>query len=292
MDANSVLETYLKMISESGKSPFTHLSYKRDLNKFFGYFKFQDITDIEKVTKDDFRQFILSMDTLSNNSRNAVIRVISAFLTYLIDDSLISQENISTTKFGKSRFLKVEKKAAISLTVEEIDKVIGATKSLQEKFMFELILGTGLRESEVVSLRPSDFNEDGSFKIVGKGGNEYILQMSDRLHQLMQIYLSQRDLTKEYLFYSRSRTGKNPKLSPLSVNARLKEALSKTDIPIERQKLLSAHKLRATLITWVIKNHGIEAARQAARHQNLNTTQIYNNAGNLGREAMKDVHYR
>jgi integrase len=117
--------------------------------------------------------------------------------------------------------------------------------------------------------------------------------MSDRLSQLKEIYMSQRDSSREYLFYpTQGRGYKNDKLSPKTVNGRLKSALAKTDIPVERQRQLSAHKLRATLITWIIKNNGIEAARQAARHSSVNTTQIYNNATNLGIEAMKNVHYR
>ena len=88
MNANEVLEKYLENFKNPmlKKSPLTHKVYSRDLGKFYEHFKFSEISEIETVSKEQFRDFIFSLTTLSNDSKNGVIRAVSAFVNFLKGD--------------------------------------------------------------------------------------------------------------------------------------------------------------------------------------------------------------
>ena len=238
MDANTVLEKYLEMFQNPmlNKSPLTHKAYLRDLGKFYTHFNFSEISDIENVSKEQFREFIFSLSTLSNESKNGVIRAISAFVNFLKNEDYISSEKISTTMFGGKRYLpKTEKKEKLQLNDAEIHEIYRACETAQEKFMIALMIYTGLRESSVASIKIADIDETGYFKVRAKGNKLVPIKMSPSLFKLFEEYKKSRDSKKEYLFYPViGRGAKNDMMSPKTVYERVKSILSRTMLSEER----------------------------------------------------------
>lgn len=281
---------YLNMINET-KSSQTFSNYARDLGKFVTYFKIQSPTDIENISREQFSNFVFSLKaTLNTNSINGVIRNISPFLVYLLDNEIIKSEKISSTKFGKGRYLNFVKKVPFALTNDEIEK-ISSKMNAQSRIMFTFMLNTGCRAGEICNLKMSDISEDGSIVINGKGSKQRTLAMSDGLRQIMEVWFTLRDKNNEYIFYPTSgEMNIEKKLKREAVNERIKTAVSKTDISAERKSRITAHKTRSTLITRVIEQHGIERARQVAGHSNIATTEAYN-ASNLASSTLRDMNF-
>ncbi len=245
MNANTVLEKYLENFKNPmlKKSPLTHKVYSRDLGKFYEHFKFSEISEIENVSKEQFRDFIFSLSTLSNESKNGVIRAISAFVNFLKNEDYITSEKISTTMFGGKRYLpKTEKKEKSQLNDAEIHEIYRACETAQEKFMIALMIYTGLRESSVASIKIADIDEKGCFKVLAKGRKLVPIKMSPSLFKLFEEYKKNRDNKKEYLFYPEiGRGAKNNSMSSKTVYGRLKSILSRTFLSDERQAEITPH---------------------------------------------------
>lgn len=297
MDANVVLEKYLEMFQNPmlNKSPLTHKAYQRDLGKFYDHFKFSEISDIENVSKDNFREFIFSLSTLSNESKNGVIRAISAFMNFLKNEDYISSEKISTAMFGGKRYLpKTEKKEKLQLNDAEIHEIYRACETAQEKFMIALMIYTGLRESSVASIKIADIDETGFFKVRAKGNKLVPIKMSPSLFKLFEEYKKNRNDKKEYLFYPEiGRGAKNDMMSPKTVYERVKSILSRTMLSEERQSEITPHTFRHAFVTKIISTtKSVESARQAVHHSSISTTNMYNDDRyGLGMTAMEAIDF-
>ncbi len=297
MNANEVLEKYLENFKNPmlKKSPLTHKVYSRDLGKFYDHFKFSEISEIEVVSKEQFRDFIFSLTTLSNDSKNGVIRAVSAFVNFLKGDDYISSEKISTTLFSGKRYLpKSEKKEKAQLNDAEIHEIYRACETAQEKFMIALMIYTGLRESSVASIKIADIDEKGCFKVLAKGRKLVPIKMSPSLFKLFEEYKKNRDNKKEYLFYPEiGRGAKNNSMSSKTVYGRLKSILSRTFLSDERQAEITPHTFRHAFVTKIISStKSVEVARQAVGHSNISTTNIYNDDKHgLGLDAMESLNF-
>jgi len=297
MNANTVLEKYLEMFQNPilNKSPLTHKAYQRDLGKFYSHFNFSEISEIESVSKDAFRDFIFSLSTLSNESKNGVIRAISAFINFLKTEDYISSEKISTTMFGGKRYLpKTEKKEKSQLNDAEIHEIYRACETAQEKFMIALMIYTGLRESSVASIKIADIDETGYFKVRAKGNKLVPIKMSPSLFKLFEEYKKSRDSKKEYLFYPViGRGAKNDMMSPKTVYERVKSILSRTMLSEERQSEITPHTFRHAFVTKIISTtKSVESARQAVHHSSISTTNMYNDDRfGLGMTAMESIDF-
>lgn len=294
--AHLALEKYLENFKNPTlmKSPLTHRVYSRDLGKFYDYFKFETLSDLENVSKEQFRDFIFSLDTLSNESKNGVIRAINAFINYLKSEDAISIEHITSNRFGGKKFLpKTEREHKPPLSEEEVVKIYKACDDVQEKFMIAFMIYTGLRASSIASVKMSDI-EDGLFRVRAKGNKLVPVKMSSSLIELFEEYKKSRDNKKEYLFYpTQGRGAKNNKISSQTPYTRLKSILSRTDIALERQKQIVAHTFRHAFVTKIIASTGsMETARQAVHHADIKTTNMYNDDKfGLGLQAMEKIKF-
>ena len=297
MNAKIVLEKYLENFKNPilNKSPLTHRVYERDLGKFYEHFKFSEISEIENISKEQFRDFIFSLSTLSNESKNAVIRAISAFVNFLKNEDYVSSEKISTTMFGGKRYLpKTEKKEKLQLNDAEIHEIYRACETAQEKFMIALMIYTGLRESSVASIKIADIDETGYFKVRAKGNKLVPIKMSPSLYALFIEYKKTHDNKKEYLFYPTiGRGAKNEKMSPKTVYERVKSILSRTLLTDERQSEITPHTFRHAFVTKIISTtKSVESARQAVHHSSIATTNMYNDDRfGLGMTAMEAIDF-
>ena len=297
MNAKIVLEKYLENFKNPilNKSPLTHRVYERDLGKFYEHFKFSEISEIENISKEQFRDFIFSLATLSNESKNGVIRAVSAFVNFLKNEDCISSEKISTTMFGGKRYLpKTEKKEKLQLNDAEIHEIYRACETAQEKFMIALMIYTGLRESSVASIKIADIDETGYFKVRAKGNKLVPIKMSPSLYALFIEYKKTHDNKKEYLFYPTiGRGAKNEKMSPKTVYERVKSILSRTLLTDERQSEITPHTFRHAFVTKIISTtKSVESARQAVHHSSIATTNMYNDDRfGLGMTAMEAIDF-
>ena len=175
---------------------------------------------------------------------------------------------------------RIPKRDVEFLTPEEIQQFVSAIPIRKSQRVFnmrwlcfrvlvEVLLGTGMRISEAVSLRRSSINvQTGEAKVVGKGNKERTVFFSPRALNWVREYLNRRTDENDALFMA------SPRIPLHRHNAiqwfrRFRE---KAGI----KKKVTAHILRHTMATTLLFNGcPIGHIKQLLGHENLQTTCQY-----------------
>jgi integrase/recombinase XerC len=159
----------------------------------------------------------------------------------------------------------------------------------RDQLLWELLYGSGLRISELVSVRWQDFEQHDQFlRVLGKGQKERLVPVTQRVRELLDARRrSATSAASDYLFPSAER-GKP--ISVRWVQLRLKQYLIHAGLPAD----LTPHKLRHSFATHLL-NHGasLRGVQKMLGHSSLSTTQIYTHLS-MGRlkEAYRQAHPR
>ena len=151
--------------------------------------------------------------------------------------------------------------------------------------MLELLYASGLRVSELVSLKTEAANlQDGWVRVVGKGNKERMVPVHARALAAVRAYLAERErrfknpAAEMFL----GRTGR--KLSRTQFWRRLRELGTRAGI---KQKL-HPHLLRHTFATHLLQGGAdLRSVQEMLGHADLATTQIYTH---LDASALKAAH--
>lgn len=135
--------------------------------------------------------------------------------------------------------------------------------------MLELLYGSGLRATELVSLPLSAVPRDESFlTVTGKGGQARLVPVSTRAKKALSRWLAVRPTESRWLFPSR--TGH---LTRIRLFQMLKELAGRADLPPEK---LSPHVLRHAFATHLLEGGAdLRALQTLLGHADIATTQIY-----------------
>ena len=153
---------FIKYLHKTKKaSANTEQSYKRDLDKFASYLEKELAVDSwGAVTATNLNSYMLYMEgqNYAASSISRSVASIRAFFGYLYKKNLIA-DNPSDELHPP----KVEKKVPDILTVSEVEKLLAqplrdTAKGMRDRAMLELLYATGIRVSELISLRVSDVN--------------------------------------------------------------------------------------------------------------------------------------
>lgn len=136
----------------------TKISYRNDLDIYWEYLKNNGIDDVEDITADDIRGFLKDRNSLEKTTTIAHnLTVIKNFHQYLLKQKCVKDDVASGIERPKLR-----KSLPRSLSIEDVDKLLdiplNTVFDYRNKAMLELMYGTGLRVSEVVSLRLNDID--------------------------------------------------------------------------------------------------------------------------------------
>lgn len=102
---------------------------------------------------------------LHNNSINKSLQLLSAFFRYLVDTNIIEKNPITSSILPKMKLAE-----PVAYTEEELNRLINYFgKEHKIAILIRLIMHTGLRVSEAISLSSDDFS-DGWINVKGKGG--------------------------------------------------------------------------------------------------------------------------
>jgi len=173
--------TYLSV--EKGLSKNTIESYSIDLRKFQD-FLLQKNKSFSSFTRNDVVGFIetLRNEGYSISSTCRFISSIKGLCKYLIIENVIKEdpsENLQTPK----RWEKLPKSLSVSevRSFLELDTPINKPTMMRDSVMLELLYSSGLRVSELVSLKVEDINlEAGFIRVFGKGSKERIVPVNLR----------------------------------------------------------------------------------------------------------------
>ncbi|MDO9261172.1 MAG: site-specific tyrosine recombinase XerD [Flavobacteriaceae bacterium] len=280
-------QSYLKI--EKGLSKNTLESYTRDVQKLIHFLAEQELViDPIQIDSDTIHGFIYDVSkTINARSQARLISGLRSFFDYLIVEKY--RNNNPTDLIEQPR---LGRKLPDVLSEIEIDNIIKAIdlshpQGERNRAMLETLYGSGLRVTELISLKISDlFFEDGFIKVHGKGNKERYIPINALNQKYLEIYIQHIRVHlpkikgfEDTLFLNRN--GKQ--LTRNMVFIFLKNLAIKAGI----QKKISPHTFRHSFATHLLeKGADLRAIQQMLGHESITTTEIYMH---LDRSFLKDV---
>lgn len=283
-----ILQAFLDFLCvEKGLSSNTVLSYSRDLKKLFYFFTKEKIL-WSNAKEEDLIKFIhqQSRAGLSPRSLARLISSLKSFYKFLRLDDIVKKDpavNLSSPKiwFKLPKFLTVEE---VELLLRQPDE--RNVRGIRDEAMLELLYATGLRVSELVSLKRKNLNvEDGFLFCRGKGGKERIVPIGGMACQAIRRYLEEARsrLLKEPndLLFLTSRGGAFTRQGFWKL---LKAYAKKAGLDLK----ISPHMLRHSFATHLLEGGAdLRSVQLMLGHTQITTTQIYTH---VSRERLRKVY--
>ena len=273
---------------ERGLSPNTLAAYRADLTALARWLKSRGV-EVTRTGRNDLLGFIAWRVETGARPRSTARQLSSfrRFFRWAVRDGLLAEDptaQIAMPKIGRS--------LPKSLTEAEVESLLGApavTDPLghRDRTMLEVLYATGLRVSELVSLRHSQVNlNQGVLRIVGKGNRERLIPLGEEAVRWVTEFVAGPrgeillDRQTEYLFPTR----RGDRMTRQAFWHIIKRYAARAGV----EKELSPHTLRHAFATHLL-NHGadLRVVQMLLGHSDLSTTQIYTH---VARERMKDLH--
>ena len=265
------VEDYLLFLKTEKKlGDNTINSYMLDLENFFKTFN----GSIESCTKKDILTYISSINWLEVSTVNRHISSLKSFFNYLVDESIIKVSPIEEVSS-----LKKTKKLPKYLSISEVDKLLNIPLNSEfdyrNKAMLELMYGTGLRVSELVSIEYSNIDfENSIIRVNGKGKKERIIPLGEVASYYLKVYLSdyRSKLLKRNTYNQVFLNNHGKPITRQGFNYILENIRELTGI----EKEITPHVLRHSFATHLLEGGAdIRSIQEMLGHENISTTNIY-----------------
>ena len=288
MKTRDLLYNFQNHLIAEGNELATLRAYEYDLRQLDGYLKQFD-QELLSANTDDLRRFIHSLFDLGLTpvSINRKISSIKALYRYLLRSKTISSNPAEDLELQK-----VRRRLPLTLSVDEVSAILEAANEstplgLRDRVCLELLYSSGLRISELLTLKVSDLKmSDGLLSVIGKGNKQRLVPFGNRARHSIEDYLNN------------GRPGLLRKGSSalLILNARggrlsrmgFSKILHRYRIRSGVKKKVTAHTFRHSFATHLLEGGAdLRAVQELLGHADISTTQIYTH---VDREYLKEVH--
>ena len=276
---NYIKEFRSHILFEKSLSDNTFESYQRDVKKLVSFLEMnKNNSSPSKIKTEDIRVFIqwIAQMGMSAKSQARIISSLKSFFNYLVIENVIDQspaQNIENPKIGS--YLPE------TLSINEIDKLIthidlSHPQGNRNKAIIEVLYSCGLRVSELVNLKISNwYKKEGFIKVEGKGNKERLIPIGKIAIKLIETYFeSNRDKQKvkegnnDFMFLNRN----GSKLSRVMIFTIVKNLVDIAGI----KKNVSPHTFRHSFATHLIEGGAnLRAVQEMLGHESITTTEIY-----------------
>ena len=277
----NLIELFLdKIITEKNLSKATTYAYKRDL-KHFSKFLLIKKKSFFSLAEEDFLSWskYLIEKKYKTNSRIRKASVISQFMNFLFLEKYSDRnfsKKISIPKHNKTLPKLISEQQILKL-LNYLKKNSKDFRKLQTQVITELLYATGMRITELLTLKKSAISDDlKNILVLGKGMKERVVPVGDEAKLILKIYLDkiERDpLIKEknkrgWLFPSRK-----SHLTRQAYYLNLKKAAFQVNIDPAK---VSPHVLRHAFASHML-SHGadLKVIQYFLGHEDISTVQIY-----------------
>ena len=288
---NQYIEDFVEyLISVKKSSKNTVLSYKRDLLKFAGFLADNGIADVKKINYTVMNSYMLMMErekfAASTISRR--IATLKAFFTYLQKEHIVKDDPASLLKAPK-----IEKKLPGILTVEEVSLLLAqpsgtSNKEIRDKAMMELLYATGIRVSELISLKVGDVNLQNGYICCKDGVRERIIPFGHAAGEALRNYLVH---SRQAMLHTENEDilFTNCNGQPMSRQGFwkvLKQYAKRAGIETD----ITPHTLRHSFAAHLVENGAdLHSVQEMLGHSDVSTTQIY---AKMTNNRIKEVYSR
>lgn len=266
--------TYIQ--HEKRFSPHTLTAYKNDLLQFFSFAEAEANTSFTDVFL--IRNWIVHLLDGKNDARS-VNRKISSLKTYF--RFLVREKLIADNPMSKIQSPKLAKKLPVIIREVSISQLLDSENIFENNFsgtrnklVIELLFGTGIRLTELLSLAETDINwYENTIKVLGKRSKERIIPLNKELFMLIKEYIS---VKKNENFDNKSLklivTDEGNNAYPKLIYRTVQKYLGY----ITTQNKKSPHVLRHTFATSLLNNGAdLNAIKELLGHASLSATQVY-----------------
>lgn len=284
------LQDYLNYLSvERGLAKNTLESYGRDLRQYLSYLTEKKNLELKNSTQATVIGYLLLLQargkataTLSRN-----LAAIKSYYHFLAREGLIERDPTINLDAPKQ-----EKRLPRVLSVQDVERLLEQPDlktpgGIRDRAMLEVLYATGLRVSELVSLKINDLNLEMSYiRCFGKGSKERIVPLGSVATKYVKIYL---DHARKFLASS-------PYESTLFLNHHgkgltrqgfwkiIKKYAEHLNLDIE----ITPHTLRHSFATHLLENGAdLRSVQEMLGHADISTTQVYTH---LTKDRIKEVY--
>src|SRR5690625_4557492 len=286
----SVDDFFHYLLIERGLSENTLTSYKRDLKQYTQYIgKTAQKSEWDKVTRNDIVHFLHIVKD-SGKSAATISRYISsirAFHQFLIREQLVTNDASLHLEIPKK-----DRRLPDVLSVSDVEKLLSVKGNsalhIRNTAMLELLYATGLRVSELITLKVSDLHLTMGFvQCFGKGSKERIVPLGNAAKNAVEHYL---DSARKQLVKNKKDPGMlfvNHHGNPLTRQGFwkvLKNVAKQAGI----SKTITPHTLRHSFATHLLENGAeLRIVQEMLGHEDIVTTQIYTH---VTKGRLKDIY--
>jgi integrase/recombinase XerC len=258
-------------------SSHTIKSYTTDLKQLSDFLNTSyELNKPEKADHQILRSWLVHLvqTGVSPKTINRKLATLKSFYKFLKREGFI--DTLPTSKLIAP---KVSKKLPEFIPEAQISNLLNNFKfensinGLRDNLIIEFLYGTGIRLSELITLREKNIDLNIKIvKVLGKGNKERLIPLNTELVNLTRIYLEKKEVVphnkSEFLIVTN--TGNN--LYPMFVYRIVRKYLDQVT-SIEKR---SPHVLRHTFATHLLnKGADLNAIKELLGHSSLAATQVY-----------------
>jgi len=285
-----LLDSFMNYLAvERGLARNTLEAYGRDLSRYLGWLQGQAITCPDDITSSQVLHFlsVLKDEGLAPRSRSRALVALRTFHRFLVAARLCRHN--PTGQVAAPRNLAALPK---TLAPQDVEALLASPKgeqplALRDRAMLEILYATGLRVSELVTLKLHDLQLDvGYLTAFGKRSKQRIVPLGSAAIGELRHYLAvarprfDKAGTASYVFLNRSGAGLTRQGFWKIIKRRAREA------GIHRN--ITPHTLRHSFATHLLENGAdLRAVQAMLGHADISTTQIYTH---VTRERLRHLH--
>ena len=262
------------LIVERRLSENTVAAYMRDYDDFMHYVLRLHTAVPKDVTSEIISKYMdwLYRSGCSSASQARKLSGVKSLYNYLLIKDEIEQMPTESIEPPKAERLLPD-----VLTVAEIDAMIATfdmttVKGCRDNAIVEVLYSTGLRVSELVSLRIDNlFFGEGYIRVVGKGDKQRLVPIGSAARDKIQLYMELRrpKRSSEATLFLNNR---GEPLTRVMVFNIIKQAACLAGV----EKNISPHTLRHSYATHLLEGGAnIRQVQELLGHESITTTEVY-----------------
>jgi integrase/recombinase XerC len=267
--ARSGIESYLdRLVSQRNLAGHTIEAYRRDLAQFSAYCSELGHESWEAIDRATVRRFLATLDA-GGYARTTIARKASAVRSYFEDS--VRRGDLASNPMSRVARPKLPERLPRSMSSKVVTAVLDSIPrdsplDLRDRAMLELLYGTGIRVSELASLRTSDLDSD-LLTVTGKGSRTRAIPVGRPARAAVLAWLKE----------GRSQLASAEAGDALWIGAKGRPLDPRGIRRAVRQRAATfPHAFRHTFATHMLEGGAdLRAVQEILGHRDLATTQIY-----------------
>ncbi len=259
---------------ERGLSPRTRSAYQRDLGLFAEELERLGVTDPKKINEHQVRGLVarLHRQGLGSRSLQRVLSAIRSYYRWLMKEGLADHNPATAVKAPKT-----QKKLPSTLDADAVTRLLDIRDdtplAIRDKAILELFYSSGLRLSELASLKWNQIDvASGLVTVTGKGNKTRVVPVGSYAAAALEKWRKARGnfagFEEPHVFVSNRGTP----ISNRTIQARVRYWARRQGLPQQ----VYPHLLRHSFASHMLESSGdLRAVQELLGHADISTTQVY-----------------